>query len=96
VGRHTHPERARRRRRPQRAPAARTAGGRPAKQRHRPDRCIECGGARDVTEYQATDHRGRSPRPLTLCARCLRERGAAWRWRWKISGRGLPDRTEAP
>ena len=32
---------------------------------------------------------------ITLCGRCLRDRGAAWRWTWRIVGRELPDARKA-
>lgn len=46
--------------------------------------------------YAARDH-DRSTGPtfgLRLCGRCLRDRGGAWRYRWRIAGRELPERQD--
>lgn len=60
--------------------------------------CRNCGSRRDVRAYQARDIDARYNAPsfgLRLCDRCLRDRGAAWRWRWRIAGRQLPDQRAA-
>lgn len=58
-----------------------------------PPGCRECGSRRDVQVYPARDVGTRHNAPefgLKLCGRCLRDRGAAWRWRWQIAARALP------
>ena len=100
--RHTHPERERRRRRRRsRAEALEQldVAPKPPKDRHRPDRCEECGTPRDLQALEATEHRaGPRRRPISdptsrvilLCGPCTRDRSASWRWRWHLAGRELP------
>lgn len=103
--RHTHPERERRRRRAARARAnEREAPPKaPPKDRHRPDRCEECGTPRNLQALEATEHRSghrrgpiRDPvsRTIVLCGPCSRDRSASWRWRWHLPGRELRDRQD--
>lgn len=60
-------------------------------------RCAECGAAKrgePLTDYAANrlDDASRS-RVLVLCGRCVRDRGAAWRMRWRLHGRTFPEVT---
>lgn len=58
--------------------------------------CRECGAFRKPLQaYEAQPFDGGRPMILRLCERCLRDRGAAWRWRWRIIGRELRDYREA-
>ncbi len=57
------------------------------------DTCAECGAWKkaELIGYDAVRlDNGRNWR-LMLCGRCLRDRGAAWRTRWRIRGRTLPE-----
>ena len=59
--------------------------------------CRNCGTVRDLTTYAARDIDATDNAPtfnLRLCGRCVRDRGGAWRWRWKIAGRDLPGHDE--
>lgn len=103
--RHTHPDRERRRRRARTRPLVEPAPKPAPKDRHRPDRCEECGTPRNLQALEATQHRtGPRHRPISdpvtrlivLCGPCIRDRSASWRWHWRISGRSLPDMNEAP
>lgn len=71
-----------------------TAG---ADRRKRPAHsCAECEtSAVPLLAFEAHDAQDRRPCVVRLCAACLRDRGAAWRWRWKITGRELPDARKA-
>lgn len=96
--RRTHPGRRRARRNFAKLEARRDA--RPAgpgrRTKPRPIRCEECWRTEQVEEYGATplvesSRRPDKPRTILLCRICLLERSASWRWRFKISGRALPD-----
>lgn len=95
--RHTHPGRKRARRafaKLNARQAAEPAGPR-ARPHHRPPRCEECCARVTVEQYVATPlvgtRRRDEPRLLLLCPACLRERSASWRWKWRITGRALPE-----
>lgn len=99
--RHTHPGRKRARRAFAKLNArqeSRPAGPR-TRPRHRPPRCEECWRTADVEQYEATPlvgtRRRDEPRPILLCRICLLERSASWRWKWKVTGRALPDKEPA-
>lgn len=59
--------------------------------------CTECGawknGQLETYECQNLDTRRDSQ--ITLCGRCLRDRDAAWRTRWRVRGRTFPEDREA-
>lgn len=58
--------------------------------------CGECGTFTvPLRAFEAVEIDARRPVVLRLCERCLRDRGAAWRWRWRIAGRDLPDARKA-
>jgi len=97
--RHTHPDRERLRRRARMVKAKRDAlpdGSRPeARPRLAPPRCDECWTRDELEEFVAVPlHGRREESTLTLCPACLRERSASWRWKWKLTGRELPDRED--
>lgn len=58
--------------------------------------CRECGSfTLPLRAYEAQEFDGGGLCVLRLCERCLRDRGGAWRWRWAIVGRELPDARKA-
>lgn len=59
--------------------------------------CRNCGSRRELQVYDAREIDAPYAREsrLPLCGRCLRDRGAAWRYRWRIAGRTLDTSTHA-
>lgn len=56
--------------------------------------CLECGTTRrELRAVTATPLAGWSGREqeVVICDWCLRDRGAAWRSRWRLTGRALPE-----
>ena len=58
--------------------------------RARVRRCHGCGRLDELRVFDARPIDGGPARRIALCEACLRDRGAAWRWGFKLRGRSAP------